>query len=207
MDFTCGLNDLTYTKNFHFGPYSSSDYPISGPSSAPCKSYVYYSIPQLEGVTSINWTWPQNWTYVSGQGTRYLALRTGNYSGVVAVGVNNDCGQCGSYDTQYTSVYGFCGYSMLITPNPATDLINITIKEPEIPVSDSIPNLISIDEGKEISEYKIMIIDRFGRVYNEFLTSEKSFDFSVRHLKQGNYLITASKGEIKFSTQVIVNHF
>jgi hypothetical protein len=30
MDFTCGLNSLTYTKTFHYGPYSSSDYPIGG---------------------------------------------------------------------------------------------------------------------------------------------------------------------------------
>lgn len=206
MNFTCGLESFPITKSFHFGPYSSSDYPISGPSSALCQSYVYYSIPQLEGVTSINWTWPQNWSYVSGQGTRYLALRTGNYSGIVAVGVNNDCGQSGSYDTQYTSVFGFCGYSIKITPNPATDFINISIEEPEISISDSIPNLLSYNNEKDATEFIIMVSDRSGKVYNEFIASEKTFNFSVQHLMQGNYIITASKGKIKISSQFVVKH-
>lgn len=86
----CG--NTTLTRQVHTGTYDDSDYPITGPSSSPCNQYIYFAIPELQGVTLINWTWPSNWTYVSGQGTPYLALKTGKYSGGVAVGVDNVCG-------------------------------------------------------------------------------------------------------------------
>jgi len=131
ITYVHGCNINNYSKQFHTGPYSSSDYPISGPSSAQCNTYVYYSIPQLEGVTTTNWTWPSQFTYVSGQGTRYLALRAGRTGGTIGVGVNNNCGPCGSYATKYTSVYGSCGYSFLIYPNPASDELTVELTENE----------------------------------------------------------------------------
>ncbi|MBA4408156.1 MAG: hypothetical protein C0397_01880 [Odoribacter sp.] len=110
------------------GPYSSSNYPITGPSSASCRQYVYYSIPTLIGVTSINWIWPSGWTYISGQGTTNLALQTGTTgsSGTVAVQATNACGS-GSYATKYTSVTGICGYSLTVSPNPATNEATIEL--------------------------------------------------------------------------------
>jgi len=203
MDFACGLNDLTYTKNFHFGPYSSSDYPISGPSSAPCNSYVYYNMPQLTGVTSTNWTWPSGWTYISGQNSRYLALRTGTSSGGVGGRVNNDCGQGGSYAFKYTTVYGNCGYSLSISPNPASDIINILIKEPPLE-ADTVPSLTT-SSNNDIDNYKIIITDKSGIVYSTFMISTNSFSVPIQNLKKGNYIITANKVNIQFSSQFVVN--
>lgn len=132
----CGVFQ-SWSKNFHVGPYSSSNYPISGPANASCNSYVYYNIPQLTGVTSINWTWPSGWTYVSGQGTQYLALRTGRYSGTVGVGVNNTCGSSGSYATRFTSVSGYCGYSLITSPNPASSQLELTLTKPDQELANS----------------------------------------------------------------------
>jgi len=98
---------------------------------------VYYNIPQLTGVTSINWTWPSGWTYVSGQGTQYLALRTGRYSGTVGVGVNNTCGSSGSYATRFTSVSGYCGYSLITSPNPASSQLELTLTKPDQELANS----------------------------------------------------------------------
>lgn len=203
MHFACGLNDLSYAKNFHFGPYSSSDYQISGPSSAPCNSYVYYNMPQLNGVSTINWTWPNGWTYISGQNSRYLALRAGTTSGGVGGRVNNDCGQGGSYAFKYTTIYGYCGYSLIISPNPASDIINILIKEPSLD-ADTIPNQI-VSSINDITNYKITITDKSGIVYSTFTTSTNSFSVPIQNLKKGNYIITANNGKIQFSSQFVVN--
>ncbi|HEX8277606.1 MAG TPA: hypothetical protein VF540_02895, partial [Segetibacter sp.] len=95
---SCGLNQ-TLTKTFSIGGYSSSDYPVSGPSYASNNQYVYFSTNQLPGATNYSWFWPGDWTYVSGQGTNSLALRTGNASGSVGVRVANACDAGGSPGT------------------------------------------------------------------------------------------------------------
>ncbi len=160
-------------------------------------------MPQLTGVTSINWTWPTGWTYDSGQNTRYLALRSGTSSGAVGGRVNNECGQGGSYAFKYTTVYGYCGYSLIISPNPASDIINILIKEPP-PEEDTIPKL-TLSSNNNIENYNIIITDKSGVVYLSFKTSTILFSVPIQNLKRGNYIVTASKGNIQFSTQLIVN--
>lgn len=83
-------------------------------------------------------------------------------------------------------------------------MINISIKEPILEAeSDSIPNKTVFDE-KQIN-YRIVISDSKGTIYDNFLTSKKSFDFSVSHLKNGIYTIIATKGESSSSTQFIVS--
>ena len=199
----CGVTNVS--KLFHTGPYSSSDYPITGPGSAGCNSYVYYNIPTLSGVTSINWTWPMGWTYVSGQGTTYLALRTCTSGGIVAVGVNNTCGQSGSYATKYTSVYG-C-FSLIVIPNPASDLVNITISEPQSIISDTSATMNSVSNPSEESiVYNITITDDMGVVHYRTNKYSNSFTINVQALKNGNYIITADDGVNKFTSQLVIKH-
>jgi hypothetical protein len=78
-----------FNANFtiHVGGYSSSDYPISGPSSACKNSYAYFNTVELPGATNYQWTWTSNLTYVSGQGTRFLTVNTGSSTGMAAVTV------------------------------------------------------------------------------------------------------------------------
>ena len=196
-----------YSLSFqvHSGPYSSSDYPITGPSSASCNSYVYYNVPSLAGVTSINWTWPSGWTYVSGQNTAYLALRTGTSSGGVQVGVNNTCGQSGSYAYKYTSVSG-C-YSLSIYPNPGSDEVTVTILESQAEVADSTATILNNANlsNKPIS-YNFIVTDNMGVVYSTFNKNLKSFTLSVQNLKNGNYILIGTDGVNKFSSILIVMH-
>lgn len=198
-----GCENYSLSYQVHSGPYSSSDYPISGPGSAPCNSYVYYNIPSLSGVTSINWSWPLDWTYVSGQNTRYLALRTGTSGGMVAVGVNNECGQSGSYSTMYTSIYG-C-YSLTVSPNPGSNEVTVTIQEPQTDVTGS-SVLNATNLSNEPVTYSFIVTDNMGVVYNTFKKKSKSFKLSVQNLKNGNYNLTGTDGVNKFSTSLIVMH-
>jgi hypothetical protein len=196
-----------YSLSFqvHSGPYSSSDYPISGPSSASCNSYVYYNIPSLSGVTSINWTWPSGWTYVSGQNSAYLALRTGTSGGMVSVGVNNTCGQSGSYATKYTTVSG-C-YSLTIFPNPGSNEVTVTIQEYQTDMADSTAVLLSsANLSNNPVVYNFIISDNMGVVYSTFSKKSKSFTLSVQNLKNGNYILIGTDGVTKFSTPLVVMH-
>lgn len=198
-----GCENYSLSYQVHSGPYSSSDYPISGPGSASCNSYVYYSVPDLAGATLINWSWPTGWTYVSGQNTRYLALRAGTSGGMVAAGVNNECGQSGSYATLYTSIYG-C-YSLIVSPNPGSDEVTVTIQEPQTDETGS-SQLNSTSLNNVTAVYSFVVTDNMGVVYNTFKKKSKSFKLSVQNLKNGNYNLTGTDGVHKFSTSLIVTH-
>jgi flagellin-like hook-associated protein FlgL len=200
VTFTCHLNPRTYTRNFHFGPYSSSDYPISGPSSAGCNTDVYYSIPTLRGITSINWVWPSGWTYVSGQNSQYLALRTGTYSGNVMVGVNNICGQSGSYASKFTSVS--C-YKMVLAPNPTSDLLNVKIiNEQSINIADSL-NITETPDIDNSSTYLVTIQNKMGSVLYSENKFSNNFTLYVGNLKDGNYVLTVRFNGITISAPFI----
>jgi len=203
---SCGSSN-TSDIQIHTGPYSSSDYPIAGPSSAPCRQYVYYSIPSLSGVTSINWTWPSGWTYVSGQNTTNLALRTGTTGGMVLAGVNNICGQSGSYANKYTSVYGSCLYSMVVTPNPASNIIDVLISDELSILSDSTSSTnAKINLTNKPTEYKITIMDNMGTIHYSSTMYSKTFTLPVNELRNGNYYITAFDGINLYTTQLIIMH-
>jgi hypothetical protein len=70
-DSGCGATTITATTNGG-GGFSSSDYPVTGPNEAVCWTRVYYSAPDLPGATNYQWIYPSDWTYVEGQGTRFL---------------------------------------------------------------------------------------------------------------------------------------
>lgn len=195
------------SSSIHTGPYSSSDYPITGPTSAPCRSYVYYSIPTLPGATSYNWSYPGSWTYVSGQGTPNLSLRTGTSSGMVLAGVNNTCGQSGSYAQKYTSIYGSCFMSLTVTPNPASDEINISIPEEE---SNNLGST-EIDQQNKVDittpkVYSLLVTDANGVIYVKVNKNSSSFKMPIQNLKNGKYYITLTESTNIYTSILIVLH-
>lgn len=203
----CGVVNIT--KQIHTGPYSSSNYPISGPSSAQCNSWVSFSIPQLEGVTSINWTWPQGWTYSSGQGTRYLALITGQYSGVVGVGVNNTCGPCGSYYTKYVNVYGYCGYGFSMYPNPASEEVTIAINEPNtIFTEDADISEVVVSKAMPSDQitYTIYIYTSLGTLVSTTKRTGTSFNIPLLNLRDGTYIVELNDGINSIREPLIIKH-
>ena len=201
--------DINLSIPIHTGPYSSSDYPIAGPSSAQCKSYVYYNIPSLSGVTSTNWTWPPSWTYISGQNTANLALRTGlsGSSGIVMVGVNNICGQSGSYASKYTTVYGYCYYSLNISPNPASDEVRVSIPENTYSQGDSV--LVTDQLSNPIfeqKEYKVTISDKNGGICFSSNKYSNTFSLPVQNLINGNYIVSVFDGANYYTAPLIIMH-
>jgi len=66
--------------------------PISGPASLCNGDAGIYSINQVGGATSYNWTVPAGWTIVSGQGTTFISVVAGSSGGQVCVSASNSCG-------------------------------------------------------------------------------------------------------------------
>ena len=184
-------------KNVWVGPYSSSNYPITGPGSAPCRQYVYYSIPALEDVISINWVWPSSWTYVSGQGTRYIALQTGatGSGGIIGAQAVNICLNPGSYATMYTSVTGICGYSLSVSPNPATGEATIEL------VSDSNETLAGGTEW-ELEVYDSMQ----GLKEKKTKITGNQAKINTANWKDGVYIVRAKIGDEVITEKLVVKH-
>ena len=187
---------FTVSKDIWMGPYSSSNYPITGPSSASCSQYVYYSIPNLDGVTSINWVWPSGWTYISGQNTPNLALQTGTTGsgGIVAVQAIS-CSSPASYATKYTSVTGICGYSLIILPNPASGETTI--------------ELVNDDPEKQASaiEWELEVFDQSQvQKTKTAQLKDKKYKLNLRDWKDGIYIIRAKIGDDFISEKLIVKH-
>lgn len=61
---------------------------------SPCQGGTQtFSIAAVAGASSYNWTYPQGWSLLSGQGTPTLSLQLGTGSGQVCVTPINTCGQ------------------------------------------------------------------------------------------------------------------
>lgn len=199
ITYTNGCSTLS-SLSFHTGPYSSSDYPITGPGSASCNSNVYYSIPTLSGVTSINWVWPSGWTYVAGQNTTNLSLRTNSSSGVVSVGVNNTCGQSGSYATKYTSVTGFCGFSAFsVYPNPVSSELTISF-------IDTTATDVVASTGQEFeSSYEVKIYNQYQELIYSTRTSRRRLTISISNFPNGTYYLNVLNKEGILQRKIFVD--
>lgn len=64
---------------------------IDGPGTSCAATTVTYTIAAVANAESYNWTVPQDWSIVSGQGTTQLTVKIGTASGEVKVASVNDC--------------------------------------------------------------------------------------------------------------------
>jgi hypothetical protein len=126
---SCGVVQPAITKIIRVGGYTSSDYPITGPSSTTCGTLVTYSVPQLSSSSTYTWMYQGSpWQYQGGQGTRLLQMRapTSTSGGVFSVHVDNACG-IGPFTSKTTSVS--CSFALIdlfqVLPNPATNEVTV----------------------------------------------------------------------------------
>jgi hypothetical protein len=196
---SCGTSRVV-NKSVHFGPYSSSDYPISGPSSACKNQSVSFSTNDLAGATNYQWTWSSNWSYTSGQGTRNLSLTTGSTTGnfPVTVRVDNSCGNGGSaaVKTVFVNNCGGRAFTFTVSPNPTTGGLNITAVQ-DRSKTNGILNIAKI--------YQIKILDQSGNTLKHFnyLKGIGSTNIDLRNLTAGVYTICAYNG-VEWSYKQIV---
>jgi hypothetical protein len=158
---------------------------------------MYTSAPiNYPAATNYSWFWPGDWTYVSGQGTNSLALRTGNASGSVGVRVANACDAGGSPGTIYVQVNNY-GFVMQTAPNPTVGDLTITTDQTTFSnPGHVIPNKI----------YKLEVIDVFGNIKNKFSYSsgETNIKIKLSTLISGTYVIRAYNGKIWTYKKIVI---
>ncbi|MEZ0610098.1 trypsin-like peptidase domain-containing protein [Fibrella sp. WM1] len=177
-------NGAPFSANFHVGDYSSSNYPVSGPTFAGCNQKVYYSTNQLPGATSYTWSWPSGWTYLSGQNTYSLAVRTSNIGGLVSVRAGACGGQGGSPASVYTSVSG-CFARINVFPNPTSEVVQVEFDQ--VDTASFLPEQLTIYSEKTMRPVRsISIRDAYSR--KAFRDGNK-IDVNVSDLPRGIYYI------------------
>lgn len=193
----CTGETYVATKSIRVGGYSSSDYPISGPSTVGCGQYVYYNTNELPGATYYNWGWPSEWQYVSGQGSRFLTLYVPSYvqyGGAVTVRVANACDAGGSPAFLYVQVNCWGGYFYSVAPNPASSEVNVSVKEET-----------ENKAAKDATITEVIIYDQQGNVkkqqkYNKL----KKASLNISNLPTGMYIIEITDGQRKERQQLSV---
>lgn len=192
----CGGQITVQKNNIRVGGFSSSDYPISGPSSACNNQTVYFSTNDLPGATNYQWTWSSSWTYVSGQGTRYLALRTGGTTGsfAVTVRVANACDAGGSPAVKIVQVNN-CGFSFTASPNPSTGSVTVSTNSRTLSETNTPPDRI----------YQLKVTDQNGNVKKQFSYSGgvTTATINLNNLIAGIYTIQAYNGSGWSSQQIV----
>lgn len=193
---TINCNGVNYpvSKSIRVGGYGSSDYPVSGPSSASCNAYVTYTTNQLAGATNYAWFYPTGWTYVSGQGTYMLTLRTNNTNGNYQVGVRvaNACDAGGSPPIKNTFVSGCSGFNYIVSPNPATSTVNVAASQNSIKANDG------SNPSTQLSISEINIYDQTGNLkIHQTFSNVKNASIDVSSLSAGIYLIEIKNDTFK----------
>lgn len=185
-----------FTKTYATGGFSSADYSISGPDRSYSNTTVdYYISTSLVGATGYNWTWPGDWTYVSGQSTSHLTLRTGNTSGYVTLQVASTCDQ-GTAVNKFVGIYYSLVSNYTVSPNPTTDNVTITVKQPKDAV---------FSKTKQAMIYQLKVTDQLGRVKKQYKYSSgtSSTTISLKGLISGIYTVQAFNGASWGSVKVI----
>jgi hypothetical protein len=194
----CSGTPATSRIDFRVGIYTSSDYPITGPSTATCGTIVTYSAPQLTGATNYVWTYQGSpWSYLGGQGTRTLTMRTPNTSsgGSFHVRVDNACGAATSSSSKITVVTCILALTDTyeISPNPATNSITVSTSQNKSATSTN----TSFDE--------IRVFDFQGNLkkYQQYNKVNQA-TINISDLTNGTYLIEITNGTYKEKQQLII---
>ncbi|MBS1487269.1 MAG: hypothetical protein JST43_06730 [Bacteroidetes bacterium] len=188
------------------GGYSSSGYPVSGPRSAQCNQYIYYSCPSLPAATNYSWVYPSTW-YVSGNGTNNLTLRTPRNSGIsgaIGVRVANACDAGGSPSIITTSVVGTC-LAFVAFPNPTSNTLTVDA-QPTGSNSITIPNENNLQNDDPTTEiYEARLMHSFGNTIKVGESKNGIVKFDLLDVPTGiYYLHIIENGLVIDRKQIIV---
>jgi hypothetical protein len=150
---------------------------VTGPSVGSVgNSYTFYEYPSTySSPTSFNWTLSPycdgNSIYNYGYWANAVFYGDGGYYQIGCTPTNT-CGT-GSMATTYIDIYDSDFY--IISPNPASDIVTISVKESSINSANAV--------------YTVRVIDMYGSLYFTSTKSGDSFTFPVNNLKNGSYIV------------------
>jgi len=128
-------------------------------------------------------------------GGGYANIRFGS-PGTYTMWANN-VNSCGYSTTAY--IQNFYVYELLMSPNPASNEVEITISAGEAEGSKSAS--LSSDDA-----YTVAVLDIYGSVKIQKKYSGNKFTIPVSNLKDGNYFVKVSNNKINSTKQLIIKH-
>jgi len=149
-----------------------------------------------------SWTYPSRWLN-NGQNQNTILLQTPMYNmtyGTVRVSITNNCGTSGYSGITVYPRTG-CGGYFTIYPNPASDIITLSVNDLESSADNTIDNF---SVTSSISNYTIRVFDNQGKIKASFLRSGKTFTIPISNLKDGNYTVELSDGKYTDTNQLII---
>ena len=185
---------------------------VSGPNYSIVGSSCTYSatISDVhESITSFNWSIIPNLNnyFNPGSNNCYITWYTAS-SYALSVNASNTCGTGSSY--WYPVNVGSKSY-LSISPNPATDNVQVSIIKPQNTLSASdttsiTPKLVTTIGQDLVTTYSIKIYNTFGTLFYSTRKSGDTFTIPVNNLKNGTFIIEANDGKQSFSQQLIIEH-
>jgi M6 family metalloprotease-like protein len=163
-----------------------------------------------ENVTSFNWTlMPSVYNNFFNPGYDHCYIkwyRASEY--VLVVNATNTCGTSSSY--YFPITVGSKSY-LSVSPNPATDNVQVSIIKPQNTLSASdttsiAPNLVTTSGQDLETTYTIKIYNSFGTIFYSTKKSGDTFTIPVNNLQNGTYIIEANDGKQSYTQQLIVKH-
>jgi hypothetical protein len=116
----------------------------------------------------------------------------GSYN--VQVEAVNTCGISSKRST--TAIEPACGSGLLISPNPASENIEVTIDDSNLDSS-----LEPVNES-----YNVSITNLYGIPIYTSMQNKKKFIISVSNFQEGTYIISVKNGDKVFKEQLIIGH-
>jgi len=207
LQITTPSGEVATASNKNFWTGKASVQSISGPSSTTPYTYNYYyaNVNHSSG-TTYDWMVSPTGPYVDpspGEVNSCLVIfyTPGGYQ--VLARANNVCGTTTWYPK---GVYVSGGKSMSLSPNPASEYFNITLKEdPLISINGNnlIENSIKSDGPKN---YKIRIYNNQGMLVSTLTRSGVTFNVPAQNVLDGVYIVEVDDGQTVLRAQLIIKH-
>lgn len=149
--------------------------------------------------SGVCWWWP-NGSSVD------VAAKNSNSTMSLKLTASNSCG---SYSRTYMFTTTDLAPQIVVTPNPASDNVQVTIVKSEniMATSDTIsniPQILKAGSQNVITNYVINIYNSFGTLFYSTKKSGDTFTVPVNNLKDGTYMVEVNDGKQSYRKQLIV---
>jgi len=185
---------------------------VTGPSYNQVGAYAGYSatVSDLrENVTSYNWTLIPG-IFNNNFNPSYNCYITWNRAGTYVLQVNAQ-NTCGAGSSTYYPVYVASKSYLSVSPNPATDNVQVSIIKAQNTLSASdttsiTPKLNAIDGQDLVTTYTIKIYNSSGTIFYSTKKTGDTFTIPLNALHDGTYVIEANDGKQSYTQQLVVKH-
>jgi hypothetical protein len=189
-----GQNDYKTSPRRYFWVGLGLDY-ITGPEDAPVDyEHSYYLHPERDYRAEASYSWyvePSDGVTIDPfyEGAGITFTIPDMYR--VTVEATNTCG---TTDNTYLDVYVYDWPKFILSPNPASEAVTISVEESSVNKIDV--NLL----------YSISIFNLYGVLQSNYTRSGTSFTLPITNLLDGNYIVRINDGKQIISKQLIVKH-